>query len=552
MRNDMVWTADGHLVLGAGGPEKVKRGYLSPSSASAINQCPARHAADRMLPRTEEPFSDAELGTSAHSILEALFDLPGPERTRRAARSLLSALLFAETVKHPELADVRTKHRWLNAVWIRTRGIWGIENPVSTVVRRNEWRIGENGKEDELEPGEERTGIVVLNGVPFFGYIDRTEYRSTAPGAEVSVGDYKTGKASAFNPRWTDSHGDQLRLYAAAIEVLDGKRPAHAKVLYTRYGKQRFVSLTDKEMASTLERFADAWRKLHQYADANEFPAQASGLCPWCPLVAGCPTAKKAGKATDAAKDGTVIKLSVRPRTMRPSLAPKTPGGAPPMIDAPERPAPAGTPPTAPPAPFAADRADDFDDTRPAGSGARHRPPTSGGYTIDEPLGGEPMLQEDKPWEATVGGQLNPNSYSATAVFGTVAMATRALHDAGQKINGANVSALAQTFMHIVESVQIQFTGSSSPQQGMNVRLRGMLHTTIETLPIPFGGSNADWEAWVTAATKRVTAMSNIAVALFDDGTIDQPWTALAFDSDADADAFTEDRSDDHAEPQAA
>ena len=43
------------------------------------------------------------------------------------------------------------------------------------------------------------------------------------------------------------------------------------------------------------------------------------------------------------------------------------------------------------------------------------------------------LLREDKPWEQTAGpdGRLNPNSYSATAVFGIVEMAVELLHAAG-------------------------------------------------------------------------------------------------------------------------
>ena len=46
------------------------------------------------------------------------------------------------------------------------------------------------------------------------------------------------------------------------------------------------------------------------------------------------------------------------------------------------------------------------------------------------------LLREDKPWEQTAGpdGLLNPNSYSATAVFGIVEMAVELLHAAGVQL----------------------------------------------------------------------------------------------------------------------
>jgi putative RecB family exonuclease len=144
------------------------------------------------------------------------------------------------------------------------------------------------------------------------------------------------------------------------------------------------------------------------------------------------------------------------------------------------------------------------------------------------------MLTEAKPWDATVNGDLNPASYSAIAVFGTVSMAVQELHSADQPITGRNVEALAGTFALIVEEVQVAFTGSSSPQEGMHTRLRGALHTTIETLPVPFGAPTAEWESWVARVTKRVNAIAAAALRLFDHGPPEAPWAALAVDEPVD------------------
>lgn len=547
----MAWDG-GSLALADGGVERVRRPYLSPSSASAVNQCPARHAAERTLPRTEHPFGDAELGTAGHTILEELYGLPAKQRTRQAARDELTKLWRAEKERFPELTEKRVKHRWLGAVWMRVRGVWQIEDPTRVMVRRTEWALGDSGRKDDNGRTTSDTGPVLIEGVPFVGIIDRSDIDGDEFTAGTSVLDYKTGKPSTVSTHWVDSHGDQLRLYAAAVESIDGRLPLSARVFYTRYGKSRFVSLAEDEMEATKSRFRQAWDDLNTYAEQNRFPAKPSGLCPWCPLVASCPAAKEAGRDAPAAKDGTVIYLPVAKRRIapppKPQFAAKTPDGD--HLDVPVHPS----------AELAAldevfDSAAERDeygfvidgdaDPRPARSnqtamGNGRRPPTFSKNNKTS-TGDKHMLAEGKPWDATINGTLNPTSYSAIAVFGTVTMAVKALAEADQPITGTTVNALSGTFASIVEAVQVRFTGSSSPQDGMNTRLRGALHTAVETLPIPFGGTSAEWEAWVDAVTKRVSAIAKAAVRLFENGPDSQPWADLAVDpedEDIDLDDF--------------
>lgn len=536
----MAW--DGvNLVLADGGVERVRRPYLSPSSASAINQCPARHAAERTLPRTEQPFGDAELGTAGHTVLEELYGLPAKQRTRQAARDELTKLWRAEKERFPELAEKKVKHRWLGAVWMRVRGIWQIEDPTRVMVRRTEWALGDSGRKDNKGRTTSDTGPVIINGVPFVGIIDRSDIDGDEFTAGTSVLDFKTGKPSTPSSRWVDSHGDQLRLYAAAVETIDGRLPLSARVFYTRYGKSRFVSLADDEMEATTARFRQAWDDLHVYAEANRFPAKPSGLCPWCPLVASCPAAKEAGRDAPAAKDGTVIFLPVAKRrigpTPRPQFAAKTPDSE--SFDVPIHPSAAlaaldDGEPERDEHGFVIDGDLPSGKKKPETMGNGHGPPTFSNNNKSN-HGGH-VLTEGKPWDATVNGTLNPTSYSAIAVFGTVTMAVKALDEADQPITGMTVNALAGTFASIVESVQVRFTGSSAPQDGMNTRLRGALHTAVETLPIPFGGTSADWEAWVDAVTKRVNAIANAAVRLYESSPADRPWAELAVDPDPEDD----------------
>ena len=135
------------------------------------------------------------------------------------------------------------------------------------------------------------------------------------------------------------------------------------------------------------------------------------------------------------------------------------------------------------------------------------------------------LLREDKPWEQTAGpdGLLNPNSYSATAVFGIVEMAVELLHQAGVQLRPTVVTALSRTLAHIVLQVQHDLAGGRSYQDGVNTRLRGALRTTVATMPLPFGQDEQGWSAWVARAIRRTDSIARAAVSLFDDDPAGEP-----------------------------
>ncbi len=138
-------------------------------------------------------------------------------------------------------------------------------------------------------------------------------------------------------------------------------------------------------------------------------------------------------------------------------------------------------------------------------------------------------LVEDKPWESTgVNGELNPNSYAATAAFGLVSLATETLHEGGIPLSASAVDALAGTFVKVVEEVQRNLTGRTSMQDGANTRLRGALRTVITTMPLPFGKDDAAWEKWYTSAVRRVGSIADAALRLFENGADERPWATLA------------------------
>lgn len=354
---------------------------------------------------------------------------------------------------------------------------------------------------------------------------------------------HNTGKGKrSINPRWTDDHGDQIRLYSAAIEALDGKAPVRGRISYTKEGFSRYIDVSPAAVDKSVESLNDVWVELAEQATNNSFRTRPSGLCPWCPLVSSCPAAAREGRDAPASQDGTVLKVPhVRRHKLRSAAADSAagiefdPSAA--IIDA------GGTPEAFDPfiddAPVddttGADPAADFPIEAIDGSGPTDAPPTDPSTEEpNDPPGGNKMLKEDKSWIATVDGGLNPNSYSAMAVFGTVSLAVKRLADAAQPITGNTVSALAGTYAHIVETVQVEFTGGTSVQEGMSTRLRGALHTAIETIPEPFGGDADEWNTWVGQVSKRVRAIAKVSVALFEDGPGVEPWLNLATPAEAD------------------
>src|SRR3954465_3035610 len=77
---------------------------LSPSRAGAFMPCPLLYpfrGGDRL---PEAPSPAAVRGTVVHAVLERLFDLPAPQRTLAAARSMLGAPGERLVAQQPALA----------------------------------------------------------------------------------------------------------------------------------------------------------------------------------------------------------------------------------------------------------------------------------------------------------------------------------------------------------------------------------------------------------------------------------------------------------------
>lgn len=494
LADKVAW--DGHDLV-VTDPEilkKLRRPALSASTAKSFQSCTARWVGERLLRDEEEnPFDPAPLGTSAHAVLETLYGLPGPERTRDRAYEILKDMARVQWAAPEEGEEpdakaerIASRTRWLAAVREKYEGIWDIENPEDVSV------VGLETKIENLE----------INGVPTVGFIDRQSRQQKPRG--VIVEDYKSGKYKEAHPRFGDDHGDQLRVYAEAIRVKTGVMPVGAKVLYTAVGRARPVSLSKSNMKKTLDAFAKSWDKHNECMDSGSFPVKTGVLCSWCPLLNACPAGQQEGYE-DRTGGGLPEAVKLGIPTLRPGAAAAPSGDAPAGEEIP------------------AEVAETVTET----VVAAHIDDSSNNPSTTETEDEMPIITEGKPFDVTVEGELNPNAYAATAVFGLASLAVEELHKAGQAINKGNVTSLAQTFHHVVSKAQNSWTGSTSLQEGANTRMRGALRTVIETMPLPWGEDADAWASWADAAIKRSRAITTVALGLFEDGVVEEPWLGL-------------------------
>ena len=506
----MAWEGSKLKALAPEVVNKLRRKALSASTSKSMQSCVARWAGERMLGKQMGPFEAATLGTAAHAVMEDLMGLEPSARTVARAEQLTVARGRALWPDRPEAprevreAVAANRDRWIREVFACWLGLFTIENPADVNVYAREMAI---------------EGIV-LNGVPTVGYIDRVEYGEVdgRPGL-ISV-DYKSGKVPAA--KWlkrSDDHGDQIRVYSAAIEHMTGKKPVGGRLYYTKAGVSREVDISTKAIDKTLSVFKSSWNKHNKYMEEGAFPTKTGPLCGWCPLVNACPAAHQAGLEARIEGLPTAVQLGM------PGFGPSAPVSVPVPAAAPEAvpAAVAESPETAAARAASTESAKVF---------AAHIPVRTTEHVFREEEDLMNQIIEEKPWEPLTGnGELNPNSYGAMAVFGLTTLAVEQLHNAGIPLSKTYVSALAQTLHYVASAGQEEWTGSRSLQDGASTRIRGALRTVIDTLPLPFGQDEDAWTAWTEQAVRRVRSITFVALDLWapESGARPaEPWHALA------------------------
>lgn len=478
----VAWDSTGLVVADDELLDRLDKPYLSASTSKNLHSCPARYVGDKALPGGWDLFGAPEKGTAAHTVLERLYQLPPGRRDEKHAMAILTEMIAEGPMVGDDVDYARAigqdpvKHnRWVAAIGAAYSGIFAIEDPATVQVHTTEMRL------DGVEVG----------GVPFKGFIDRVDI--IEDGA-LRVVDFKTGKdKSRVNPRFDDDHGDQIRLYVEALRVKLGEKPKAGYLYYIEHGKKRRVAIADKDIKTTVRGFQAGWDTLQRSVAARRFEARTSPLCGWCSLVNSCPFARAASLVDRKGGAPEAVDLGI-PEVRADGTVKPLVGSQPRWEDRVAEPVPAAHTPDEAEPPRSPDERDIMTSNRP--------------------------WREAKPYDGSdIDGHLSLNSYAATAVFGITTLAAEQLATHDQKVGPGTVTGLASVLATVVQRAQAQVTeGSQDWQEGSNTRLRGVLRTSLDVIPLPFGQSPEQWERWMNRTVNLMVAVSATAISLYDNG----------------------------------
>ena len=249
-------------------------GSLSPSRAADFKTCPLLYRFRCIDRLPEAPSRAATRGTLVHAVLEELFDLPAPERTLDAARSMVpaawarvlaeapeAASLFAEDADGSDLAE------WLSSAGDLLGNYFALEDP-----RR-------------LEPAarEERVEVVV-DGLRLRGYVDRLD---VSPAGDLRVVDYKTGTTprEAFEGKALF----QMKFYALVLWRTRGVVPRQLRLMYLADTDTLSYSPDADELVRFERTLKAIWAAIERATESGDFRPSPSRLCEWCDHRVRCP-----------------------------------------------------------------------------------------------------------------------------------------------------------------------------------------------------------------------------------------------------------------------
>lgn len=248
------------------------RASLSPSRASDFLTCPLLYRF-RVLDRLPEaPSPLATRGTVVHSVLERLFDLPAAERTPQRAGAMLrpewDRLLETEPERGELFSSDGARDEWLASAEGLLDAYFALEDP------------------QRLEPAERELYVEcdLESGLRLRGYVDRLD---VAPGGEVRVVDYKTGRA----PRegFEAKAMFQMRFYALVLWRLHGRIPTQLQLLYLGSGEILRYKPDEADLLATERKLAAIWTAISRATEKGDWRPSPSRLCDWCDHQARCP-----------------------------------------------------------------------------------------------------------------------------------------------------------------------------------------------------------------------------------------------------------------------
>jgi putative RecB family exonuclease len=214
-------------------------------------------------------------GTVVHAALEALFDLPMPERTAVAAAELIDGAWERIVADDPAVCELFDSDEasmplaeWLDSARALIGNYFRLESPAAF-----------NPAERELLVETEIDGLVLR------GFVDRLD---VAPDGALRVVDYKTGATprEAFEAKALF----QMKFYALVLWRTRGVVPAQLKLIYLA----DVDTLTYTPSEAELDRFEGTlkaiWAAIARAALTGDFRPNPSKLCNWCDHKALCPS----------------------------------------------------------------------------------------------------------------------------------------------------------------------------------------------------------------------------------------------------------------------
>lgn len=244
---------------------------LSPSSVQLWVQCPRKFYEEKMMGRSGGTGEAALLGTFVHLVLENLMQFEMEDRVVEVARK----------VARSSWDEFAASKEWLE--WVAETGF-----TAEQAFRRQGWAsvIGyfQMEKPSEIDViATERFISATIEGVPVRGIVDRLD-RDVFGG--VVIVDYKTGKVPS--PWFRAPKLQQLNIYAALVEEVDGTRPDEGRLLFTSFSETIATDVTAESIWSAVDVLKNAWADIDRALNDDLFPTKPGPLCGWCPFVGEC------------------------------------------------------------------------------------------------------------------------------------------------------------------------------------------------------------------------------------------------------------------------
>lgn len=246
--------------------------------------CPARWAAEKLMPKPRLWGSPLVLGGIVHAALElacATPDVVAPDWRALCAKGV--------GVEYG---------RWRMRGWGDEPIPSGVAMPDGSPAMQDDWVAAAALKLSGfvltdalgrvLEPAALEQDLEAdVDGIPLRGAVD---YRDV----DGTVVDWKTGGT----PKYRDArrrHADQLRLYRLMLEADGVCEVRAARDVYVEHHAWAVADLSAAACTDTVSRFHHAWDGIVRATGADGagvLPLRPSGLCAWCPVARACPLAR--------------------------------------------------------------------------------------------------------------------------------------------------------------------------------------------------------------------------------------------------------------------